>query len=32
MAHGLILKPVTLPQFNSRLSAIVQSLLQDFIP
>src|ERR1700737_4015330 len=32
MAAGLILKPVTLLQFNSRLSAIVQSLLEDFIP
>jgi hypothetical protein len=32
MAHGLIFKPVTLPQFDSRLTAIVQSLLEDFIP
>ncbi len=32
MAHSLILKPLALLQFNSWLSAIVQSLLHDFIP
>ena len=32
MAHDLIFDMVTLLQFNSRLSGIVQGLLQNFIP
>jgi hypothetical protein len=32
VAHGLIVKAVTLLQFNSRLPAVAQSLLEDFIP